>query len=148
MSKPEALSIPNNTYMTRNISYHPLPVSRIKQDENMQAVDRSETVFALPCGIFYSVPLAAFSNSVESSSIFNASLFMCISIVFTSENSCPCGYLLPSNNIYLFILFRWRISFPRNTQICQFIVTNSNCDIFKSKALTTIFKACTFKFKE
>lgn len=59
MSKPEAFSIPNNTNMTCNTSYHPLPVSRIKQDENMQAVDRSEKACALPCGIFYSVvPLA------------------------------------------------------------------------------------------
>lgn len=58
MSKPEAFRIPNNTNMTCDTSYHPLPVSRIKQDENMQAVDRSEKVFALPCGIFYSVPLA------------------------------------------------------------------------------------------
>lgn len=54
MSIPEAFSIPNNTNMTRNTSYHPLPVSRIKQDENMQDVDRSEKASALPCGIFYS----------------------------------------------------------------------------------------------
>lgn len=59
MSKPEAFSTPNNTNMTCNTSYQPpLPVSHIKQDENMQAVDRSEKVFALPCGVFYSVPLA------------------------------------------------------------------------------------------
>lgn len=58
MSKPEAFSIPNNTNMTCNTSYHPLPVSRIKQDENMQTVDRSEKVFALPYDIFFSVPLA------------------------------------------------------------------------------------------
>lgn len=59
MSKPEAFSIPNNTNMTCNTSYHPLPVSHIKEDENMQAVDRSEKVSALPCGIFYSVPVTA-----------------------------------------------------------------------------------------
>lgn len=51
MSKPEAFSITNNTSMTCNISYHPLPVSRMKQDENMQAVDRSEKASALPSGI-------------------------------------------------------------------------------------------------
>lgn len=55
MSKPEAFSVPNNTNMTCNTSYHPLPVSRIKQDENMAAVDGSEKVFALSGGIFYSV---------------------------------------------------------------------------------------------
>ncbi len=44
MSKPEAFSRPNNTGMTCDTSYHPLPVSRIKQDENMQAVDGSEKV--------------------------------------------------------------------------------------------------------
>lgn len=59
MSKPEAFSIPNNTNMTCDTSYHPLPVSHIKQDENMQAVDSLEKASALPCGIFYRVlPLA------------------------------------------------------------------------------------------
>lgn len=42
MSKPEAFSTPNNTNMTSNTSYRPLPVSHIKQDENVQAGDRSE----------------------------------------------------------------------------------------------------------
>ena len=58
MCKHEAFSIPNNINMTCNTSYHPLPVSHIKQDENMEAVNRSEKLFALPCGIFSSVPLA------------------------------------------------------------------------------------------
>lgn len=63
MSKPEGFSIPNNTNMTCNTSYHPLPVSRIKQDKNMQAVDRSEKLFALPCGIFCSLPTSCCCNS-------------------------------------------------------------------------------------
>lgn len=50
MSKPEAFSIPNNTNMTCDTSYHPLPVRHIKQDENMQAVDSLEKASALPCG--------------------------------------------------------------------------------------------------
>lgn len=56
MPKPEALSVPNNTNMTSHTSYHPLPVSHIKQHKNMHAVDRSEKVFALPSGIFLFIP--------------------------------------------------------------------------------------------
>lgn len=112
MSKPEAFSIPNNTNMTHNTSYHPLPVSCIKQDENMQAVDRSEKVFALPCGISYSVLLAVvvtvcvrgFKTAMFSHySQGNSSLLLCILTVCNTDktqiNSCLYRYLLPSKNI-------------------------------------------------
>lgn len=91
----------------------------------MQAVDRSEEVFALPCGIYSSLPQPVVVTLCAECFMGNLSLLK----LFNHPDEYPFKF---SHEKHCF-----KLKF-KNT-ICQFVVRNSKCDKKKSTAVTAIF---------